>query len=177
MKHLTFRPSRIAGAENSHLCDPIGQSRFICDCRRTGTAHGKYAGALSAIRLAEANSDLNCTGWVLLAPHSWIQCRDVQHILDDNGYQVVAEARPGDLVVYRDDAGIVHVGCVASVVESSLPSIESKWGYQGLFLHSPEGTPYGDAWSYYRSKRSDHLLHTASCVKHVNGNAAAEILP
>ncbi len=131
-----------------------------------------------AIRLADANADSNCTGWVFTGAHSWIQCRDVQNILDDNGYHVNASARPGDLVIYRDDAGaIVHVGCVASLVGTGRPMIESKWGYQGLFLHLPEGTPYGDAWSYYRSKRPDHMLHTSSSGEDANGRAAAEIAP
>ena len=112
-----------------------------------------------AIRLGDADSVSNCAGWVFTAAHHWIHCRDVENILDDNGYQVVRIGRPGDLAVYRDQDGAVsHIGCVVASTDEGRPLIESKWGSQGLFLHLPEATPYGDVWSFYHSSRHNHLL-------------------
>jgi hypothetical protein len=129
-----------------------------------------------AIRLTEANSVSNCTGWVFTGAHSWIQCRDVEQILDDNGYEAVKVARPGDLVIYREAEGaIVHVGCVMALLNEGRPLIESKWGYQGVFLHLPEGTPFGDAWTFYHTKRPDHLLRMSS--GETSGRAVSEAAP
>jgi hypothetical protein len=112
-----------------------------------------------AIRLMDPDTVSNCVGWVFTGAHSWILCRNVQPILEDNGYQAVTDARPGDLVIYRDSNNeIVHAGAVVALTDNGQPLIESKWGYQGVFLHLPEGTPYGDTWTYYRSPRHSHLL-------------------
>jgi hypothetical protein len=113
-----------------------------------------------AIRIVEPDTTSNCIGWVFAGAHGWILCRDVQQILDDNGYLAVKVAREGDAVVYYDSNGnIVHAGMVVAMLDDGRPLVESKWGYQGVFLHLPEGTPYGDAWTFYRSARQGHLLH------------------
>ena len=125
----------------------------------------------------EPDTVSNCVGWVFTGAHSWIQCRDVQHILDDNGYQAAKEARVGDLVLYRDSIGeFAHAGAVVALMDDGRPLIESKWGYQGVFLHLPEGTPYGDFWTYYRSPRHSHLLH-ASPSGEADSRATGETSP
>jgi hypothetical protein len=113
-----------------------------------------------AIRIVEPDTTSNCIGWVFAGAHGWILCRDVQQILDDNGYQAVKVAREGDAVIYYDSNGkIDHAGTVVALLDDGRPLVESKWGYQGAFLHLPDATPYGDAWTFYRSARQGHLLH------------------
>ena len=115
-----------------------------------------------AIRLTEPDSGSNCSGWVFTGGHHLMQCNDVNMILEDNGYQTVKEPRMGDLVIYRnEDQVITHVGCVAFLLDGERPMVESKWGYQGVFLHLPEGSPFGLKWSFYRSSHhSHHILLT-----------------
>ena len=114
-----------------------------------------------SIRVTDPTGASNCAGWVFTGAHHLVQCVDVDSILEDNGYQVVKKPRVGDLIVYRDDANAVtHVGCVAFLLNGEQPFIESKWGYQGVFIHLPEGSPFGLHWTFYRSSRPNgHLLH------------------
>lgn len=112
-----------------------------------------------AIRMSEADTISNCTGWVFTGAHAWIQCRNVQAILDDNGYQPVKSVQAGDLIIYRDESNeISHAGCVIALLDDGRPLIQSKWGHQGVFVHLPEGTPYGASWTLYHSSRPNHLL-------------------
>ncbi len=130
-----------------------------------------------AVRLTEADCVSNCVGWVFAGAHAWIQCRDVQQIIDDNGYQQIKAPQAGDLVIYRDLSGeIVHVAKVAAILENGQPLIESKWGYQGVFLHLPQGTPYGSDCVYYHSPRSNHLL-VLSTSADANSHGAVEAAP
>ena len=129
-----------------------------------------------AIRIVEPDTISNCIGWVFAGAHSWILCRDVQQILDDNGYETVKVAREGDAVIYYDSNGkIVHAGMVVAMLDDGRTLVESKWGYQGAFLHLPEATPYGDAWTFYRSARHGHLLHMSHSED--STNRAAEASP
>ena len=127
-----------------------------------------------AIRIVEPDTHSNCIGWVFGGAHGWILCRDVQPILNDNGYQAVTAAREGDAVIYFDSEGrIAHAGMVVAMLDDGRPLVESKWGYQGVFLHLPEGTPYGDAWTYYRSARQGHLLHMSHSEDSTSRSAEA----
>jgi hypothetical protein len=130
-----------------------------------------------AIRQTEPDVVSNCTGWVFAGAQAWIQCRDVQAILDDNGYQPVKSVRAGDLVIYRDTANVItHAGCVVARLEDGRPLIQSKWGHQGVFLHLPNGTPYGDNWSFYHSSRSGHQLASLPSGDSSN-RVATEVAP
>ncbi len=113
-----------------------------------------------SIRLSEASGDSNCVGWVFAAGRYEMQCNDVPAILEDNGYQLVKNPQVGDLVIYRNDEdAVTHAGNVALLLDTNKPLVESKWGAQGVFLHLPEGSPFGVNVSYYRSQRSNrHLL-------------------
>ena len=114
-----------------------------------------------AIRLSEASGSSNCVGWVFCGGLHEMQCQDVNAILEDNGYQEVQTPQVGDLVIYRDEnQAINHAGTVGLFHHGKQPLIESKWGMQGVFLHLPEGSPFGTNWTYYRSSRSNkHLLN------------------
>jgi hypothetical protein len=130
-----------------------------------------------AIRLTNASVVTNCTGWVFAGAHGWIQCRDVQTILDDNGYQPVKSVRPSDLAVYRDNCNtITHTGYVIALLDDGRPILQSKWGHQGVFLHLPEGTPYGNNWTFYHSTRPNHLL-ASSPSEQSNSRVSGEAAP
>jgi hypothetical protein len=132
-----------------------------------------------AIRLTEASGDSNCVGWVFTGGRYEMQCIDVGTILEDNGYTPVQTPRVGDLVIYRDDEKVVtHLGAVALFLKADQPLIESKWGSQGVFLHLPEGSPFGSNWTYYRSARPNHhLLPTFPSSKEESAHSAADAAP
>jgi hypothetical protein len=117
-----------------------------------------------AIRLSEASGDSNCIGWVFSGGQYEMQCQDVPAILEDNGYSEVKTPQIGDLIIYRDENNAInHAGTVALLHNGEQVFIESKWGLQGVFLHLPEGSPFGSNWTYYRSPRpKKHLLTLAS---------------
>jgi hypothetical protein len=117
-----------------------------------------------AVRLSEASGSSNCIGWIFVGGRYEMQCKDVDTILEDNGYHEVKTPHVGDLVIYRDeDRGVTHAGSVALLLNGEQPLIESKWGLQGVFLHLPEGSPFGTHWTYYRSSRPNkHLLVTSN---------------
>jgi hypothetical protein len=114
-----------------------------------------------SIRVTDPSGASNCAGWVFTGAHHLVQCSDVDSILEDNGYEAVKKPRVGDLIIYRDDSNVItHAGSVAFLLNGEQPFIESKWGYQGVFIHLPEGSPFGLHWTFYRSSRPDgHLLH------------------
>ena len=130
-----------------------------------------------AVRLTEPDGSTNCVGWVFADAQRRVLCRYVQQILDDNGYQEVEIPRPGDVAIYRDiHTEIVHVARVTALLHGNRPLIESKWGCHGVFLHLPEGTPYGASCHFYHTGRSNHVLAFSNSGDQ-GGRNTADALP
>ncbi len=111
------------------------------------------------IRTGDVDPASNCHGWVFTGGRYAIHPEDVETILDDNGYQPVESPSKGDLIVYRNEAGVItHTGLVLEVVHENLVLIESKWGPLGRYLHPPEYQPYGVNYTYYHSNREGHQM-------------------
>jgi len=101
----------------------------------------------------------DCHGWVFADGQFVIKSKSVDRILDDNGYRLVAEPDSGDLIVYRDEKGVVlHTGTVKATGDRGFVLIESKWGFTNCFWHEPEQQPYSQRYAYYRSPREGHRL-------------------
>ena len=121
--------------------------------------------AARAIRLAPPSEDYNCHGWVFTGGRYWIQNEDVETIVQDNGYQSVAQPRPGDLALYRasgtDSAAgpVLHSGVVRVADPGQPVLVESKWGKSCRYLHQADAIPYPCEPMYYRSSRDGHLLN------------------
>ncbi|MCS6866535.1 MAG: hypothetical protein RMJ56_00435 [Gemmataceae bacterium] len=115
------------------------------------------------VRLAPATDRSNCHGWVFTGGQFLLSPDDVELILQDNGYFVVAppeRPRSGDLVVYRQDGTIIHTAIVHSVPDDDRPMIvEGKWGTLGAFQHDVDKSFYGTHYTVYRSHRKGHLLN------------------
>jgi hypothetical protein len=121
----------------------------------------EYAGAV--IQRAKSHPLANCHGWVFLDGEFLISGEAVERILGDNQYEVVDEPMANDVIIYRDDdRNILHSGVVRGVLSDSTVLIESKWGTEGVFLHSPMDTPYSGDWQYYRSPRPTHRVKVVS---------------
>lgn len=111
------------------------------------------------IRIAGPDAACNCHGWVFTGGQFGVKSEDVDAILVDNGYVVVAEAREDDVVIYRDELGHVrHTGLVRFVGADGLVLVESKWGPMGIYLHQPQDQPYGTLFNYYHSPRPGNEL-------------------
>ena len=112
----------------------------------------------SVIRSEPATDRSNCHGWVFTGGRYWITGTEVDRILTENHYQVVAESQPGDLVVYRAGPNVLHTAIVRYVSAGQPVLVEGKWGCTGVFLHSVDKSIYGTNFKYYRSPREGHIL-------------------
>lgn len=112
----------------------------------------------SMLKRAPADDHTNCYGWIFTGGKYWLHEKNCELILRENGYIEVAKPRVGDLVVYRQDHLIVHMGLLRST-DKNVPSlVEGKFGYLGVFLHTVDQSPYGSHFSFLRSPRAGHLL-------------------
>lgn len=102
----------------------------------------------------------NCHGWVFTGGLYLISGRDVELILEDNGYQEVKAPRAGDVAIFRDTTGFAtHTALVCGVGDRGMVLLESKWGQGGRFIHTATDHPYSqDAVRYYRTGRGAHQL-------------------
>ncbi len=146
-------------------------SAALRDVRRAAVVASRLDEGL--IRTGEASDDCNCHGWVFTGGRAWIIGADVPAILHDNGYSLVTDPRPGDLVVYRGPDGMIaHSGVVRAAGAGGPVLVESKWGAGGRFVSAATFTAYGDP-VYYRSPRRGHLLRGFDAPDYRrDGNAA-----
>jgi hypothetical protein len=116
------------------------------------------------IRTGPADSKCDCHGWTFAEGNYWLAGKDMEIVLEDNGYKPVSQPKPGDLVIYRSesDGMIVHSGIVRMVGapgESIL--VESKWGDLSRFLHPVEMPMYNAHHTFYHTDRvGGHSLRT-----------------
>jgi hypothetical protein len=122
----------------------------------------EWGRALRLIRTSPPDRRSDCHGWIFADGRWWILGADVDAILQDNGYQPVAEPGVGDLVVYRRGALITHSGVVSATANGRPALVESKWSWLGTYLHAPEVHPYGGNPAYFRSARAGHRLTLAT---------------
>jgi hypothetical protein len=114
---------------------------------------------LRLIRTAPPDGGCNCHGWVYTGGRYLVSAGDVDHILNDNGYEAVTTPQVGDLVVYRAKGGVpAHSAVVRVATDDGLVLLEGKWNTLGVYLHAPEDYAPGLTWTYYRSPRSGHVL-------------------
>jgi hypothetical protein len=112
---------------------------------------------ISRTQVGPPDGTTNCHGWVFAGGRYALSEGAVEALLQDNGYQQVAEPHAGDVVVYRNDTGnIVHTGRVRSVHSCEEVWIESKWGLGSPCVHLPLDQCYSRNMEYYRSPRPDH---------------------
>jgi hypothetical protein len=118
------------------------------------------------IKRRDSSASTNCHGWVFTGGQYFVAPDDVEKILVENDYRLVASPSSGDLIIYRDDAGkIVHSGIVR-LADGDLVIVESQWGAQGRYLHEPAIQAYSSRFEYYRSSRTGHEVHLIDAAKH-----------
>lgn len=110
------------------------------------------------IRLEEASDTCNCYGWLFTGGRYWLSQTEVEFILDDNGYQIVSDPQPGDVVIYRKGNSILHAGVVRMIGDGQQVFVAGKWGWMGVFLHRIDDSLYGKSYQVYRSNRVGHVV-------------------
>lgn len=115
---------------------------------------------VNLIRTSNPTDQSNCHGWVFAGGRYWVEGKQVDAILSENGYVVVTTPQPGDLVIYREgeDNGVSHSALVRYVTAGQPVLVESKWGSMGVYLHQVDASIYGTSFKYYRSPRAGHVL-------------------
>ncbi len=124
--------------------------------------------SLAMIRTGEVDLSYNCHGFVFAAGRYWVRGAGVELILQDNGYQPTTAPRPGDVVVYRDEQGVlVHTGLVRTILDADGVLIESKMGSCGRFIHGADRHPYPNTTAtYYHTRRGSHVLNGLEGLRH-----------
>jgi hypothetical protein len=109
------------------------------------------------VQVASPDLNTNCHGWVFASGRYAVPEAAVAALLHDNGYAEVMTPQANDLIVYRDNDGVIlHSGRVRRVHEDGQVWIESKWGPGGRYLHRPTDQCYSPLYAYYRSARPSH---------------------
>jgi hypothetical protein len=103
----------------------------------------------SIIRREPATDDSNCHGWVFTGGKYWVSGSAVDCILAENGYEIIVDPQPGDLVVYRRAGSPTHTAIVRYVTPGLPVLVEGKWSWMGVFLHPVDQSAYGTNHSYY----------------------------
>lgn len=105
----------------------------------------------------------NCVGMILASRRTWIEPDFLLDILADDGYDVLDDQNdilPGDLVVYRRNSTISHIGVILGhqdlIVGSSQKKliVLSKWGMHGEYIHEVDDVPerLGRKAEYYTER-------------------------
>jgi hypothetical protein len=111
------------------------------------------------IKRASANDRFNCHGWVFAEGQHGIHGFDVDRILQENGYNKVVDAVPGDLCIYRDDdQRVLHTAIIRAVCDDGTVLVEGKWGWMGIYLHPASQSNYGENFRFYHTDRGHHRL-------------------
>ena len=128
------------------------------------------------IALPTGWQDCNCHGFVFAGGKYWIAGKQIDPILDDNGYRLVTPPQADDVAIYRGDAGqVLHSGIVRGLTGDRVVLVESKWGSMGRFIHPHDRHIYPDAvCTFYRSDRPGHLLRGAELADRNAPGAVSE---
>lgn len=122
-----------------------------------------FSGSLVPLNLS---SFYNCVGLVFGSRRTCIEPDQVPMILADDGYERLREDELaiGDIVIYKADADIAHVGVVVWVppptdtIKGAI-RVVSKWGEFGEYLHDLRQVPsaFGDPAEFWTHRRLRHV--------------------
>lgn len=110
------------------------------------------------IREGPVDTRCNCHGWLFAGGECVLMGDAVEVILEDNGYHEVSDPQPGDIIIYRDERGVImHSGLVRGLLDDGTPLIESKWALGARYLHRPMDQIFSPHFSYYRTTRKSDV--------------------
>lgn len=103
-----------------------------------------------SLQTRSLSSVYNCVGLVFASRRTSVDIALLWMIFEDDGYRSIPESAvvPGDLVVYKDDAGrVTHVGIVIEHARDVLSAtfvtkVVSQWGWDGEYIHDVKDVHY-----------------------------------
>jgi len=102
-----------------------------------------------AIPRSDISSNYNCHGLIFSSRRCFIDnISYIPTILKEDQYQKIddiKEVRPGDIIIYSDNTGIVHSGIVITKPDRNNlfnPDIISKWSNFKEYIHPANHCPY-----------------------------------
>jgi hypothetical protein len=104
-----------------------------------------------AIEFRVPSCKYNCHGFAYTNSHGFFA--QPQLFLADDFTQIsMANAQPGDVLIYEDGVAITHSALVRKVTGGKITSVRSKWGRMAAFTHDPVDVPveYGQATRLFR---------------------------
>jgi len=114
-------------------------------------------------RLRSVDNTYNCVGMIFASRRAWIESTEFDWIAAQDGYLRVSQPEVGDLVVYRRNAVVEHVGVI---LEKSVQAVGgyrtlSKWGADGEFVHDIDDLPEllissGLSTEYWSERKRPH---------------------
>lgn len=109
----------------------------------------------------------NCVGLVFASRRTVVDVKHLPMILKDDGFRVIpeSEAIQGDIVLYRRNTQITHLGIVFEFRDVSLRGdrsefqiwVLSQWGEDGEYLHKIREVPpiYGNELEFWSERRPE----------------------
>jgi hypothetical protein len=107
----------------------------------------------------------NCVGMVFASRRTFVDCKHLGLILQDDGYKTVRQESvvQGDIVIYRRDSIPQHIGIIYEIRDVSILHdgshhqiwVLSQWGEDGEYLHELEKVPaiYGTEYEFWSERR------------------------
>jgi len=123
-------------------------------------AHRIHQQTHFSLKLRSMRSDYNCIGLVFGSRRTALSIDDALQILDDDGYRPISreDSERGDLVLYEDAKGPVHIGIIwdSDPIRKTL-TVLSAWGSDGEYFHSLEDVR--DDWKHEVSIWTERLIY------------------
>jgi hypothetical protein len=110
--------------------------------------------------LRTISNTYNCVGMVFASRRTHVDVEHLPQIYLEDLYRTVPSPELGDVAVYRDEADTMqHVGVVVGVevnfaTGQRSPTILSKWGGDGEYVHPPDHVPeaFGRITEYWTDR-------------------------
>jgi uncharacterized protein YacL (UPF0231 family) len=160
-----LRATDLEGNETSYAHTDLGTPVAVYQCPQDlpwleaelATLEAEYI--TRVIRVDGACPRYNCHGWTFTGGRYHVMGDQAELILRENRYYTVTDPRPGDVIAYYDQEGVLaHTGVVKLTDGKGMVVIESKWDLLGRYLHPPEVQPYSGDFAYFRTDRGSNLI-------------------
>ena len=147
---IRIETSKRTGIENFPSAEMSREERLLA--RKLIKAHS------TAVPRTPLSCSYNCHGLTFGSRRAWIVKRScVNTIISDDEYKEIplANAFPGDVLIYYNNGDLSHSGVVVERQALGILRIVSKWGKAGEFVHSMFDCPaiYGRDVKAFRCLR------------------------
>jgi hypothetical protein len=125
-------------------------------------ARRMLTGRFPNIRNRSLDATYSCLGMIFANRRAWVENDHLEWLLHEDEYVEVQQPEIGDLIVYRKDGKMTHVGLIIersvdiALAEWKL-SVLSQWGQDGEYIHSASDVPeetFGTDRRFYSERKN-----------------------